>query len=96
VARYGGEELAVLMPSTDAKGAAAVAEVVRSRIEELAVPHGANTSSGVLTISVGAATLKPAVEVLRTDPKMLITLADGALYRAKLEGRNRVSVSEAA
>jgi diguanylate cyclase (GGDEF)-like protein len=96
VARYGGEELAVLLPATDAKGAAAVAEDVRSRIEELAVPHGADAASGVLTISVGAATLKPAIEVLRTDPKMLITLADGALYRAKLEGRNRVSVSEAA
>jgi diguanylate cyclase (GGDEF)-like protein len=96
VARYGGEELAVLLPSTDKQGAIAVAEDVRSRIEELATPHAANTPGGVLTISVGTATLKPAVEILRTDPKMLITLADGALYRAKLEGRNRVSVSEAA
>jgi diguanylate cyclase (GGDEF)-like protein len=96
VARYGGEEIAVLLPATDAAGAASVAEDVRSRIEEFAVPHEVNAPLGVLTISIGSATLKPAFEILRTDPTMLIALADRALYRAKLEGRNRVSVSAAA
>ena len=96
VARYGGEEIAVLLPATDGVGAAAVAEDIRSQVEALAVSHEANAPSGVLTISIGSATLKPALEMFRADPKILVALADQALYRAKLDGRNRVSVASQA
>ncbi|HZH51515.1 MAG TPA: sensor domain-containing diguanylate cyclase [Microvirga sp.] len=96
VARYGGEEIAVLLPATDAEGAAVVAEDVRSRVQELAIPHDANAPSCVLTISIGSATLLPSFELLDADPKMLVTLADQALYQAKLQGRNRVSMAAAA
>jgi diguanylate cyclase (GGDEF)-like protein len=96
VARYGGEEIAVLLPVTDAEGAATVAEEVRSRVQELSIPHDANVPSCVLTISIGTATLMPSFEHFDADPKILVALADQALYRAKLGGRNRVSVTQAA
>lgn len=96
VARYGGEEIAVLLPATDAAGACMVAESVRSAVEALAIPHSGNQPECVLTISIGMATLKPAFELLNANPKMLVTLADQALYQAKLNGRNRVSIASAA
>jgi diguanylate cyclase (GGDEF)-like protein len=96
VARYGGEEIAVLLPATDAEGAAAVAEDVRARVQALAIPHDANAPCCVLTISIGSATLLPSFELLTADPNMLVALADQALYQAKLQGRNRVSMAEAA
>jgi len=96
VARYGGEEIAVLLPATDAAGAATVAEDVRSRVEALAIPHDGNLPASVLTISIGTATLKPSFQLFDADPKMLVALADQALYQAKLKGRNRVSIASAA
>ena len=73
-----------------------VAEDVRSAVEALAIPHNGNHPACVLTISIGMATLKPAFELLDADPKMLVSLADQALYQAKLDGRNRVSIASAA
>ncbi len=86
VARYGGEEFAAILPSTPPRGAVAVAEVLRQRIEAMATRHP-KAPSGVVTISLGVATAGPGGE---SSPEDLVADADEALYRAKRAGRNRV------
>jgi len=94
VARYGGEEFAVILPNQSLKGAAIVAERIRCRVEQLRVPHRANSARHV-TVSIGAAT---AIAACDTMPCQLVATADAALYRAKHMGRNRISlpITEAA
>lgn len=96
VARYGGEELVVLLPDLDEAGAAAVAEDIRAKVEALCVRHEANIPSRTLTVSIGSATCIPSLDRTRIGPADLITLADAALYRAKQDGRNRVATAKAA
>jgi diguanylate cyclase (GGDEF)-like protein len=85
-ARYGGEEFAVILLDTAAEGAARVAETVRAAIEALAIPHGGCPSMRV-TASIGVSTVTPTPEI---TPRLLIGLADQALYQAKRQGRNRI------
>jgi diguanylate cyclase (GGDEF)-like protein len=85
-ARYGGEELAVLLPGLGLDRALQVAERLRAGIEALAIPN-AGAPLGHLTASVGAAAMLPDVGA---TPDGLIEAADLALYQAKAEGRNRV------
>ena len=91
VARYGGEEFAVILPDTSLTGAVRVAEHMRRRVEQLAIPHPASPVSDVLTVSLGIASRVPTDTV---SHNALIQSADMALYRAKAEGRNRCSVAE--
>jgi diguanylate cyclase (GGDEF)-like protein len=86
-ARYGGEEMAVLLPNTDAAGTEAVAERMRAAVAALQLPH-AGSPLGIVTISGGAASLVPRRGV--DHATMLVEQADGALYAAKGAGRNRV------
>ena len=86
VARYGGEEFAAVLPSTPARGARAVADLLRGRIETLATLHP-SAPGGIVTISLGVATAAPGEA---TSPEALISAADEALYRAKRAGKNRV------
>jgi len=88
VARYGGEEFCVLVQS-DAEHARTLAEQIRDKIEQLAIPHPASAVADHVTGSIGVAALVPSDE---TDPGSLIKRADDALYQAKRRGRNRVSV----
>ena len=88
VARYGGEEFAVILPNQSLKGAAIVAERIRSRVERLQIPNR-NTISGNVTVSIGAATALAAPD---NNPSQLVATADAALYRAKHMGRNRISL----
>jgi len=87
VARCGGEEFGVILPETDAAGAAVVAETVRSAIANLQVPHEASQVAPFLTVSIGVAT---ATQDRFCTPKDLADAADRALYAAKRAGRNRV------
>ena len=87
VARFGGEEFAILLGGTDAAGALAVARQVLAVVEHLAIPHRASPTSDHVTISVGVATTS-VPEGLQESA--LIEAADAALYRAKAAGRNRV------
>jgi diguanylate cyclase (GGDEF)-like protein len=86
-ARLGGEELAVLLPQTDAGGGREVAERLRKRIEALRVPTGAGEVK--VTASFGVA------EYLSRagDSAAVYDRADQALYAAKRGGRNRVDVA---
>jgi diguanylate cyclase (GGDEF)-like protein len=89
-ARYGGEELAVLLPRTDRAGALAVAEKIRAAIKELQIPHAANPA-GTVTISAGVEALVPARG--RNTALDLVRAADQALYAAKSSGRDQVSAA---
>ncbi len=88
VARLGGEEFAVILPSCHDHGALAVGERIRAAIERLAIPHHFSPISDRVTISVGMATLTPGTG---TSPSRLVEIADQALYDAKASGRNRVA-----
>ncbi|THB69367.1 MAG: diguanylate cyclase [Desulfovibrio sp.] len=91
VARYGGEEFAVIMPETDTEGAKHVAEQIRREVAALKIEHRNSQASDTVSVSLGVATCAPDVD---TTPKILVHLADQALYQAKQAGRDRVVVSE--
>lgn len=86
VARYGGEELAVILPNTDSQGAETVAEELCLAVRGLQIPHHLSEASSHVTISIGISTLVPTQETVLEN---LIMAADMALYRAKATGRNR-------
>ncbi len=85
-ARYGGEELVVLLPNTDAEETMRIAENIRKAIAALKIEHAGNLPWGHVTVSSGYATALPSQAFSEND---LITQADRALYAAKAAGRNR-------
>ena len=87
VGRYGGEEFAILLPNTSARAAYAVATRLLTAVRDLRLKH-AQRPHGVVTISVGIASLTPEAEQMTASE--LLEAADRALYRAKQEGRDRV------
>ena len=84
VARYGGEEFVVLLPNTNQQEALETARHIQREVSVLALPH-AETAPGIVTFSLGVASLLPSTQ---HSPEDLIRLADAALYRAKQSGRN--------
>ncbi len=87
-ARYGGEEIVLLLPETDVVAAGQVVAQLREAIAALGIAHEASSVSSVLTVSVGGATLDPDSQ---ESPAALFEAADAQLYRAKQGGRNRIS-----
>ena len=90
-ARYSGGQVAVLLPNTDNSGALAVAQRIRSAIENMQLPHG-GSPYGQVTVSVGAAALVP--QRGQHAVSTLVTQAAAALRHAKSAGRNRVCTSD--
>ncbi len=86
VARFGGEEFAVILPRTGLKGALELAERMRRAVQELGLDHRGN-GPGVVTVSLGAASFRPGQEEVMES---LIEAADRELYKAKEGGRNLV------
>ncbi len=91
VFRYGGEEFAGVFPETNLAGTLVVGERLRKSVEGAAIAHPANPPSDVVTVSVGVASLPPGSTL---PPEALLREADQALYRAKVEGRNRTTAAE--
>ncbi|HEX6928187.1 MAG TPA: diguanylate cyclase [Gammaproteobacteria bacterium] len=87
ISRYGGEEFGIILPDTDVDAAFTVAEKLRQAIIDRGIEHRASPVADVATISIGVAALTPRKGM---DPRMLVRLADSALYGAKRSGRNRV------
>lgn len=85
-ARYGGEEFALILPDTDASGAALVAEAARRAVEGLGIQRGRTPGDAAITISGGIAMLSGTSQT----PGQLIAIADRRLYQAKRLGRNRI------
>lgn len=90
IGRYGGEEFLLVLPETGIAAACAVAEKIRSLIEESVVPMdgGEGGSSIRATVSIGLASLEDLEG--EVTGRGLIAVADQALYEAKRGGRNRV------
>ncbi|MFV3411502.1 sensor domain-containing diguanylate cyclase [Pseudomonas nitroreducens] len=86
VARYGGEEMAVVLPLTDQAGAAVVAQRMLDHLEEKAIPHRSSPFARV-TLSIGIASASGAA---LDGWQSLLDSADAALYAAKRMGRNRL------
>jgi diguanylate cyclase (GGDEF)-like protein len=88
IARYGGEEFSVILPGLNKKDSIFIANKLHEIIESYNFPKQKQQPSGNLTISIGVANLPEDT----TDGKILLQLADQALYKAKESGRNKVCI----
>jgi len=90
VARIGGEEFALLLPSTNRLGAAVLAESIRAAVEKRKFVLDGRSVTVTVTISIGIASY----EAEQTDTiEGLLKIADQRLYLAKKNGRNRICVN---
>ncbi len=88
LARYGGEEFVAVLPGTGKQEATRLAERLREAIEKDSTPSPHNDLPKQITVSIGVASYPEDAE----DKDKLIFCADGALYDAKRDGKNRVRV----
>ncbi|NES99729.1 MAG: diguanylate cyclase [Sphaerospermopsis sp. SIO1G1] len=89
VARYGGEEFVILLTNTDLSETVIVAARIQTAIRKLKIPHIQSQIQGIVTISLGIASVIP---TLALTPDKLIGNADQALYQAKQQGRDRYCI----
>ncbi len=89
VARFGGEEFALILGGTDSAGAITIADHALENLRELEIQHASSPIGEILTVSVGIATVLPRMGSGEAD---LIKAADDALYQAKKSGRNQIHI----
>lgn len=87
--RYGGEEFTVILPDTGLQGAQQVAEKIRRHVFDSQIPHAGSKVAPSVSLSLGVATYSGQFKL----PPEVTNAADGALYKAKEYGRNRVEVA---
>ena len=92
VARFGGEEFAMILPNCPPSFAQAVAERIRIRIQSMTIPISPGETVRV-TVSLGGAF---APQWVRSSALLWVERADQQLYRAKTEGRNRACLEQPA
>lgn len=92
VARYGGEEIAIILPATDIPGAVQCAEKIRKAIEDKSFTTDENKKISI-TVSIGVSSINPIEDEVENQAKKILKNADMALYEAKKSGRNRVAKS---
>lgn len=92
LARFGGDEFAIIMPQTERDEAFLMVERVRKNIKELMPISWKNFPHEKITVSIGIATFAADLK----DAKSLIKNADRALYMAKVSGKDRTMAWEAA
>lgn len=88
-ARFGGEEFVVVLGATSFAGCRSIAEQLRQAIEDLRIPARRSAVGASVTVSIGAASLRPQPGQSMAS---LVDAADKALYEAKKAGRNQVAV----
>jgi diguanylate cyclase (GGDEF)-like protein len=86
-ARLGGEEFGVLLPDADLENALSIADHIRQEVASLRIPTADGQTITAVTISIGATSMIPEEKDFLKD---FLAKADGYLYAAKSEGRNRV------
>ena len=89
--RYGGEEFALISPSTGIEVGTNIANQIKETIQLLKIPHISSDIADIVTLSIGVASLVPSGSVM---PQELIQMADEALYISKTKGRNTISSTE--
>lgn len=89
LARFGGEEFSILLPSVTARRAMQVAERLRHEVSELEIEDGGGEPVGPITISIGVCACEPGTTLM-----LGLESADRALYRAKETGRDRVVLAD--
>jgi len=85
VARYGGEEFVFITPAIDGFNALRVAQTTCLALQAVGLPHELS-EFGCVTVSIGVAAIIPGK---RDTPDILVKAADKAMFRAKVQGRNR-------
>jgi len=88
IGRYGGDEFSILLPNTDNENAQIIAEEICRHIDDMEVIHLNQTIKATVSIGVATAAINSDKEIDLTE---LLKQADQALYKAKNNGRNRIS-----
>lgn len=91
VARFGGEEFALVLYGPDTDYGKQLPETLRVAVQNLKIPHQHSATGPYLTVSIGVANVMPDAD---RSMEGAIQMADEALYQAKEEGRNRTVVRD--